>query len=502
MTFKTTKLPEWLESDIPLTLDMFEAMKGQVRSVTPSEQMLFLKKVINEIAKGNIRLTVKDLTSIKSFSLQEFQEFGHPAEVDYNLHLILHTLNLLDESDNFSGDRNYVKKVVGRLADIICDYLQDNVDYLRKIDLLFDDCPGRTAIVRKRPFDFYVTLKGNDYKVYKMYQGYSKTEKGSVIFHYQDGIYAKGQKCMLEVIDRQPQKRGDFSIKYGKNISYNGNLYSFVWKIDDNPYLITPDSSPVKFCEGKKSEKACDLSGKEFWWCRGRKCFKPNQQDRSIYDWKQYTLRDFLRILNISFDEEDYYTFVGEVNRINQLIERIKCTECKAILRPSRQGNFGFYRIAHFQCNVSNCSCYQKEVNLTHCLNSKCLNVVDDRVAKRCENGFIICDKCGSCCSNEQFIRRKGNLEDNGQPIPNQLLERIRNRSGHWEKAECYCYKCQKELIEEGGEFSCKPCGVSYGRQNTYIRSFKDFKTLNEIKKKKRNQFALVESSITNKYKQ
>lgn len=486
---------DWIHSDFPLTKEMFDDFKVLTRGLNPADQLLFFKKILNEIAKGSISLNVEDLLEIKTYSLETIQDFGEPVALDYTLDLILHTLKLINFKNKFPNDVQEVYTLVKEIADFICEYLQNNLEYLGRINLLFDNCPGRTSIVRKRPEEQYINLRGNNYKVYRIYQGYSIVNRdssgwGDLIVHFHDGIYAKGHACMLEIRNIRTDRNGYDNITYGKNIDFNEQLYPFEWKKDENNYLITPDTSPVVSCEGRKSPALCNLSGEEFWWCYGKKCFKANQPDHPIDEWKKYSLRDILNILKLPFNDVGYYIFVSEINRLNRLLDRIKCSDCQTVLRPSKQTHFGFYRVSHFQCkndkyNNENCPSYDKQVYLTHCLNSKCTNVIDDRVAKRCPNGFIICDVCGSCCSNDQFARRIQNLKTNGQPVSHILREKFDLKMGHWEKAECYCYKCQKEMTEnKGGEFNCKECDISYDRFNVYIRFHKDYSSKREAKGK------------------
>lgn len=477
------EIEDWISSDTVLTRETFFVYAQQTRRLQSTDQILFLKKVVNEISKGHISLAIEDLCKIKTFSLETYQEFGEPANVDYTLDLIIHILNFVSSKGKFPKETKEIYDLVKSIADYICNYLQDNVEYLSKINLLFDNCPGRTAIVWKSPSDFYIHLRGNDYKVYDMYQGYSiknqdKHGNGILVLHFQRGIYTKGEICLLEVLERRTNKSSDDWIKYGNSIEYQDKKFSFSWRRNEDKFLIVPEKAPVGSCEGRKSDKPCELSSKEFWWCYGRKCMKANQIDHEVNEWANYTLRDFLKILNLSFNEAGYYIFVSEINRLNRLLERIRCTECSKVLRPAKQSNFGFYRVSHFHCVNDDCKSKGKEVYLTHCLNSKCTNVIDDRVAQRCSNGFIICDKCGSCCSNDQFSRRIESLRTIGGSLPQKLSNMLAERKGHWEKAECYCYKCQKEMVEKNGSYNCKDCSVSYDRNNVYVKSFRDYKNV------------------------
>ena len=357
-------IEKWIESNEPLTFEMFDTFKSSTRGVSAKNQMLFLKKVMSEIQKGQIKLTVEELLEIKTFSFDAYVEFEKPKEIDYTLDLVLQTLQFVNNKGHFPKDYRENYELVRNIADFIADYLKNNLEYLSKINLLFDNCPERTAIIQKNQDDYYIELRGNNYKVYDIYQGYSiknkdKSGNGVLIVHYQKGIYAKGIVCLLEVSERKPNKYSDDDLKYGKNIIYNDKEYPFNWKKNPDAFLITPDESPVESCEGRKSDVDCNLSAQNFWWCYGRKCMKSNQNNHSFEEWEKYTLRDFLTILNLPFEENGYYIFVSEINRLNRLLDRIKCKECDKILRPSKQSKFGFYRVSHFHCNENNCKNYQ-----------------------------------------------------------------------------------------------------------------------------------------------
>ena len=478
---ENNEFAEWILSDIPLTMEMFDDFKILTRELTPNDQLLFIRKVINEVAQNNIALTIADLLEIKSYSLDTIKDFKEPRDYNYTLDLILHTIKIISLKTKFPKDTKEVYLFVKEIADIICDYVQNNIENLTRINLLFDHCPGRTAIVKKTPDEEFINLRGNDYKVYDIYQGYSIINRdrdglGELVLHYEKGIYAKGEICMIEIKHKNiDNNNGNYDIIYGNNIEYNEKLYPFQWKKDENNYLITPDIAPVESCEGRKSPVLCNLSGKEFWWCYGRRCYKANQST----EWKNYSLKDILKILHLPFEEEGYYTFVSEINRINRLLDRIKCSDCKHILRPFKQSNFGFYRVSNFHCNNdkhngTNCPSFHKEIYLTHCLNSKCTNVIDNRVAKRCPNGFIICDVCGGCCSNDLFKRIIQTKNTNGQSVSKKLIDMLNNKVGHWEKHTCFCYKCQNMMIKDkSGNYICKECNVQYDNYCLYIRFYK-----------------------------
>jgi|LakMenEpi03Aug12_release.lakeMendotaPanAssembly.Ray.scaffolds.fasta_scaffold1610083_2 hypothetical protein len=48
-------------------------------------------------------------------------------------------------------------------------------------------------------------------------------------------------------------------------------------------------------------------------------------------------------------------------------------------------------------------------------------------------------------------------------------------------RAECYCYKCQREMSEDkNGGYLCIACKVHYHRYNAYVRFYKGYKDARE----------------------
>lgn len=495
-------LLEWIYSSKVLTKEAFDIYKKQTRQLTPDNQILFLKRVFKEIHLKNIALNYVDLAEIKTYDLELVQEFGEPDNVDYKLDLIIHTIRIIGEQNGFPHGYKSVQNYTKSLADIICNYVQNNIKHLKEIDLLFNECIGRTAIVLKKAEEPYLSLRGNQYKVYDIYQGYSllaedRDSQAELVIHRRKGIYAKGKKLMLEILKEESEYYEDENgrsrviisdkiVTYGQNIVYKDKLYPFTWHTDSNEYLIVPEEAPVKSCEGRKSDVVCELSKQEFWWCYNRKCMKANQELRNSDEFNNYSIKDFFSILKIPIDEIYYYAFVSEINRLNRLMKRLTCSNCQSVLKPSKQSLFAFYRVTRFECTESTCNSKGQEIYLTHCLNKRCTNVIDSRVAKKCANGFVICDTCGSCCSNEQFKRRIENLRINGQNIPTDLEEKVRSELGHWEKAECFCYKCQQMMQNKKDNYECQSCKVEYDRFKVYLKFHKDY-NYNKMKNEQQN---------------
>ena len=197
--------------------------------------------------------------------------------------------------------------------------------------------------------------------------------------------------------------------------------------------------------------------------------------------WEDYTLLDFLKILSedISTPEvkEEYYKFVGTINRFNRLLERMYCAECENILYPMTQSTFAHYRVVKFHCENQECPKSNKSVKenviyLHHCMNGKCNCIIDSRQSKKCSNGLYICSNvnCGCCCSNDMLKRRLENLKtvyDLNDPYIQNILRdleyKVNNQLGHLDRAELFCYKCGQamdEITEE--KFRCQSCKIDY----------------------------------------
>ncbi len=199
-------------------------------------------------------------------------------------------------------------------------------------------------------------------------------------------------------------------------------------------------SSPrnIEFCEGVRfNENGKDRIYKhDCWWCRGGSCFNANQSIELPNNYNNFTLANFLTILNIPFDRKGYFDFLGLLNKINIYLKHLNCRTCNHILKPNKEGYYSYYRISNFVC--SNPQCENKQtVYLNHCLGAKktaiksrCDNLIDSRDTVRCnyskhhpkdnyeKYGPYVCNLCGSCRSQkslekkyEELIQRKWNMQ-------------------------------------------------------------------------------------------
>lgn len=317
-----------------------------------------------------------------------------------------------------------------------------------------------------------------------------------IVFEYQDNVEAKSidgvgldftlsiilriandlksntitnQQTMFEIIANQiktPQDflqiNGFFSECTGRTIAESvvsgqgeeQRINYITKKTDFKPRFST-------FCDGRKAIHK--LTGKpilstkeqfEFWWCENSPCFEICRKQIKPENWRNYTLEDVLRILNVPFSQYQYEVVLGVINKVNRFLEHLKCTSCKTILRPKGNSNYSFYRVSEFSCTNENCTNPDKDVYLTHCLNGNCSDIIDSRTTVKCkpkslENvdntdncGWYICNNCLSCCSSEKLVARKKTKEYFGQQYKCHI-------EGHKDLGIICCPKCGTETEEK-----------------------------------------------------
>lgn len=210
------------------------------------------------------------------------------------------------------------------------------------------------------------------------------------------------------------------------------------------------------FCDGRKAvikntgkPSLCRKSRLEFWWCENQKCYNPCRKIHKSDNWKSYTLEDVLRILKISYSEQQYEIVLNVVNRVNRFLEHLSCGSCSTILKPNGKSNYGFYGVSMFSCTNNQCEKPDKDVYLSHCLNGHCEDIIDSRTTVKCKPselgysehsdscGWYICQNCYSCCSSNKLESRKSIYEYRGQE-----------------------YKCHTKGHKDLGILCCPKCGT------------------------------------------
>ncbi|GAA4000933.1 hypothetical protein GCM10022408_10120 [Hymenobacter fastidiosus] len=436
----------------------FARFKTLVFTLPIEKQYQFLRKTFQLIDDQQVKLTLADLNTIVRYSKTEAEVMG--VRLDYTVDLVLTTLMMLKTQLCFPQERD--------ILDFVAKYVGEEVKELPTFIDFFEKCTGRgeSLQVKDKAAD-----KGKAYtEEFGCLEGTADTKRVFI-----DGVgYGVA---------------GGAFYKDGKRIKV------LKWETKEaHSYIVNPrrDNAPigVKCCEGRQSNKLDKESNMPFSWCRGFPCFGPNQvADKPSIRWKSYVLRDFINILGLPFDLERYYSFIGTLNRVNQLLERLKCQSCQRILRPVGNSDFHLYRVTRFHCTHSECS-NKEEVYLSTCLNGRCQLIIDSRISKRCTyhdlgydwTGPYICSNCGGCCSKQMIESRKATLERVYQP--NQLatnsqyhllVNQLSKKLYHADIQVNFCYKCQGKMEEIGrqGDYGCPKCNTRYARYISYLHVHK-----------------------------
>lgn len=443
----------------------FEYLKDKFIYFEPSAQTTIVKRLFYLKETGAFDLTLDHLNSLTRvdgdlYRLIQAQNPNHA--VDISTDIIIKFLYHLGKESRILMERDILSIVYAKVGKQKISQFQ--------LSQYFSKCNGRTILkysfqdingkVFKVPYKetYYLgvafPLSGNSKQYIEEIKQFPRRKWYPDLGHW--GISAKS----IEEV-RAFAARNRFQINFTDN------------KFNDNPHLTieTSSSAPsgVRFCEGRKSIIQHRTFKREFWWCRSEVCFKNNEPNQKSDNWENYTVLDFLRILNISTEEKlkngstvpkgIYYKFVSTLNRIEQLLDVLNCRSCDELLHPNETANFAAYNVTRFSCVNEKCDQHTLEVYLTHCLYGRCMMLIDSRDSEKCNNGMYICKHCSCCCSNEVYKRIADNLNVNGRTVSSDLRSKIENNLGHLEKREHFCYQCGNQMVTEGGEeYECKVC--------------------------------------------
>lgn len=241
----------------------------------------------------------------------------------------------------------------------------------------------------------------------------------------------------------------------------------------------------VFYCTPKVSESREKVSNLPFFWCRSDECFYNMLGEQTLdkqNDWKKYTLYHASEIIGYKLIDvtdkgnipvEAVSNFAGEVRQAERLYARLVCRSCGHMIFSTRGTILNGSRF--FSCANSQCPQYKKEIYLSQCNTCK-KGLIDSRDSQRCENGWVICPSCLSCCNDNLFDQLIERHRRNGR-VPQKLLDS--QNLGHNNKGIFFCPKCgtqisnitveEKQKGEDGVEVvvkktikGCPQCKVSY----------------------------------------
>lgn len=389
----------------------FTEIVEEFTAFSKDEQLMLFRKTFALVHS-------RKLSSVEDF-LEQLLTLFPKENINLDVRICLKVIESLKIKHDYIGENI--------ISEIICSYVDEDIKEIIQIYDLFEECRGRTWMTDgENQRSWYLNIEGKDFSV----------SDDSVIIGENHYSFDKENKSV--VID--------------------GATYQFRWSKKEHNIFAKLYERPagVTFCDAVKSDYEENLK-RHFYWCCNGKCYAPCQNDHIHIEWNHYSLRDFIKILNLPFENDKYYRFVSVVNRANRLLKKIQCTSCEKLLRDARTSEFAFYRVTTFHCTNPECEEYHKIVYLNHCLNWRCLNVVDSRISKKCPNDWYICDSCSSCCSQQKIDFRYENLITNNAFNPNnprhlKLKHQVDNKLGHLEKGEIYNYFTGEKGKAEGGE--------------------------------------------------
>ena len=260
---------------------------------------------------------------------------------------------------------------------------------------------------------------------------------------YSSSRYVMSKQTIYKIIDLMPNSANDLkSIKYFENAEkFNEHADSIINCIKKAEEEF--ETSEIKFIE------------------RGIICDNPQviADISSNKNYLNYNLYDWLEFYGFGSEDARYphkfhfgIKLAGYVNRIKELSNVLICHKCNEGLVPNweyakpyklsttykningkieisfRNKIGAAYRITVFQCTNKVCSENGNNIYINHCNGHSCYKIIDQRAdTKKCDNGWLICTDCYSCCtSDENGEHIEGSCPDCSKPL--KLFEKNKGR--------------------------------------------------------------------------
>ena len=267
-------------------------------------------------------------------------------------------------------------------------------------------------------------------------------------------------------------------------------------------FLYRPDIDEKKiiYCTPKLADTNEKVSDLPYFWCRSKECFcnvLDNQTLDKENDWTHYSIYHASELIGYKLiDETDKGNipkssvagFAAEVRQAERFYSRLICRTCGHMIFSLRGTILHGSRF--FSCQNPSCKQYRNEIYLSQCSNCK-RGLIDSRDSKKCENGWVICPNCLSCCDDNLFNSLISKHRRNGY-VPPRIQENA--GKGHNNKGIFFCPKCATKLeqitieVEEKAEdgsinkinkevFGCPKCKTDFEKElKTYKDPFGNFK--------------------------
>lgn len=441
----------------------------------PYVQIRSVKKLFQLMSQGKITHTAD---SLYQFISQGEKPICFPLEIAFAY------LRRREKDPNSILDNNVMLKLLnGR---------EDHAEWIG-IRQLMTECNGRWNVeelpddyTNKKRYKYYNGLinKTEERRIrvfvpFKMIDGFGELKEYNNKYYNDVGeliklTYADSDYKMINETQgvsyyfEDSHETDLFALARSFNMKFNG--------LDNFLGFIVNEADDDVFCESRLANDVDNWFGVAFYWCGNKPCFRPPVRYMLDREWEEYTLLDFMRILKIPtayVNRNGRKTMFGHYIILSSYLksfikfyEHLKCRECGKLMKPQGITNFTTKAINEFSCTNEDCVGKGRIVYLNHCFNKqKCNATIDSRDSMQCPNGQYICPECGACCSTENFKLRISHLEMTGGSISPWLIDFVRNKKGHWEKQEYFCYKCGKLMTNENGKYVCKDCGTEYNHK-------------------------------------
>lgn len=450
------------------------AMTGVFPWFPPYLQIKIVKRLFQYIEDGKMNFTAHTLYD---FLTASEEKLSLPLEIAFSYLKLreddpqatftnTHMLTLIEGRDDhpeWIGIREFVEQCHGRWYTEHEDGSKDDwrTPFYNGLLNRSKTSSNLELLVPSRMIDERGTLQSYNNKYYQRIRGIIELNFDKGTYTSSEGGYA------IKYSFKDTDRIAVFSLARLYNI-HNNLLHS------KPSYAIKPDCDE-EFCECRLADALSTYDGLPFYWCGNKPCFRSWVRFHTNDEWMNYTILDFMRILNIP---TDYVSKSGKSTRFGYFIifssflrsfarfyDHLKCRKCGKLLHPLNLSNFASRSVTEFACNNESCELQGQTVYLNHCFNKpKCNTIIDSRDSKQCPNGQYICPECGGCCSTENFRQRISNLYQVGGVVSPWIESFVRDGRGHWEKNECYCYKCGKKMIFQDGDYVCPDCKVKYDK--------------------------------------
>ena len=424
----------------------------------PYVQINVVKKLFAYIGQGHLCHTAESLYNALG---------GEQHQLCFPVEIVFAYLKLREQNPDERKENTIIDNVLLKL-------LSNRDDHPEWIGIrkFMTECYGRVEMIHGTQSRFNGSIRfigNNKMEIYNPVRMISIDERNGVThLQYDNEHFKKVDEWIgITFADNNYQKSGNqndafiyvFETGFEKelyplardfNFSYR-TFYNFRENTTEDGY----DENP--FCECRMANNLAYNVNLPFYWCSNRQCFRKPARFHTTIEWEDYTILDFMRILNLPVDYTDnngnpvrfghYIKFSSYLRRFKWFYDHLKCRHCGELMHPHQVGNFLAYAVTEFSCANEECQGHNQVVYLNHCFNKPhCYSIIDSRDSKQCPNDQYICPECGACCSTENTRKHISNLRITGGYISPRLIYFVENNLGHWEKNQYFCYRCGHEM--------------------------------------------------------